>query len=217
MPNFSIILRLVTLSGFLAGIVTAVHAEKSDHDQPVNIEADRMTADDTKKVSYFEGNVILTQGTIHMTADHMTVREDPEGMKYASAFGNPVTFRQKRDGVDEWVDGKAQHVEYNGKIERIELFDRAVVHQGKDEIKGDYLSYDTKTEFLRANGVADEQGGKAPGRVHVVLQPKKDEQKSAVAGKGGTASIPSTVTKDKMPSPLTPAPLILKQDTDLSP
>ncbi|EQD71405.1 lipopolysaccharide transport periplasmic protein LptA, partial [mine drainage metagenome] len=76
------------------GIVTAVHAEKSDHDQPVNIEADRMTADDAKKVSYFEGSVVLTQGTIHLTADHMTVREDPEGMKYASAFGNPVTFRQ---------------------------------------------------------------------------------------------------------------------------
>ncbi len=214
MPNFSTILRLVILSGVLAGVVTAVHAEKSDHDQPVNIDADRMTADDTKKVSYFEGNVVLTQGTIHMTADHMTVREDPEGMKYASAFGNPVTFRQKRDGVDEWVDGKAQHVEYNGKIERIELFDHAVVHQGKDEIKGDYLSYDTRTEFLRANGESEAQKGKVPGRVHVVLQPaKKDEQKKP-EGKGGTVPVPAAVTKDKEK---TFSPLILKQDTDLSP
>jgi lipopolysaccharide transport periplasmic protein LptA len=188
---------------------SALYAEKSDRDQPVVIDSDRMTADDNKKVSYFEGNVVLNQGTIHLTADHMTVREDPQGMKYASAFGNPVTFRQKRDGVDEWVDGIAQHVEYNGKLERVELFDRAVVHQGKDEIKGDYLSYDTKTEFLRANGeIQDNQNAHQTGRVHVVLQPKKDENKTSDStGK----SIPKPVTDE------TQAPLLLKQDPELVP
>lgn len=183
---------------------SAAHAEKSDRDQPVIIDSDRMTADDNKKVSYFEGNVILDQGTIHMTADHMTVREDPQGMKYASAFGNPVTFRQKRDGVDEWVDGVAQHVEYNGKLELVELFDHAVVHQGKDEIKGDYLSYDTKTEFLRANGDGqNNRDAHQSGRVHVVLQPKKDEKKPDEAA-GQTVM--------KADKPEQPPPLLLKQD-----
>lgn len=183
-----------------------LYAEKSDREKPVNIESDRLTADDNKKISYFEGNVILDQGTIHLTADHMTVREDPEGMKYASAFGNPVTFRQKRDGLDEWVDGTAQHVEYNGKLEQVELFDHAAVHQGKDEIKGDYLSYDTKTELLHANGVAhNDQPHSMPGRVHVVLQPQKNEQKK------GDASVTHPSRTDNHEH------LLLKQDTELVP
>lgn len=154
------------------------HAEKGDRDKPVNIEADKMTADDNKKITYFEGKVILTQGTIRLTADHMTVHEDPDGFKYASAYGAPVTFRQKRAGVNEWIDGVAQHVEYNGKIDRVELFDKALVHRDKDEIRGDYLSYDLKTEFFQAHGSNNTgQEPAAPGgRVHVTLQPKGDKQ-----------------------------------------
>ncbi len=158
-----------------------VHAERADRDKPVNIEADKMTADDNKKTTHFEGRVVLTQGTIRLTADDMTVREDPDGFKYATAYGNPVTFRQKREGVNEWVDGMAQHVEYNGKLDRIELFDKAVVHRDKDEIRGNYLSYDTKTEFLQARGAGSTDGGQASpnGRVHVTLQPKGDKTKPA--------------------------------------
>ncbi len=157
------------------------HAERADREKPVNIEADKMTADDNKKSTHFEGRVILTQGTIRLTADDMTVREDADGFKFATAYGNPVTFRQKREGVNEWVDGMAQRVEYNGKLDRIELFDKALVRRDKDEIRGNYLSYDTKTEFLQARGTGAADGGQASpnGRVHVTLQPKNDKTKPA--------------------------------------
>jgi lipopolysaccharide export system protein LptA len=153
------------------------HAERADREKPVNIEADKMTADDNKKSTHFEGRVILTQGTIRLTADDMTVREDADGFKFATAYGNPVTFRQKREGVNEWVDGMAQRVEYNGKLDRIELFDKALVRRDKDEIRGNYLSYDTKTEFLQARGAGDSGQASPNGRVHVTLQPKNDKTK----------------------------------------
>ncbi len=204
------------LSASLALLSGVSHAEKTDSQQPVNIESDRMTADDNKKISYFEGNVILDQGTIHLTADHMTVREDPQGMKYASAFGNPVTFRQKRDGVDEWMDGVAQHAEYNGKLERVELFEHAVVHQGKDEIKGDYLSYDLKTEFLRANGTAQDQGtNPVKSRVHVVFQPKKDDGKGDQKGQPASSSVPAPVARPQNGESY--SPLQLQQDMEVVP
>ncbi len=154
-------------------------ADHADRTQPVHIEADKMTADDLHKNTLFEGTVILTQGTIRLTADHMTVREDPSGFKFASAFGNPVTFRQKREGLNEWVKGSAQHAEYNGKLDRIELFDHADVHRDKDEIKGDYLSYDTKSEVLQAHGHEDAKStpfSTPSGRVHVTLQPGKKQE-----------------------------------------
>lgn len=167
--------EFLLLFGTLAGPALADH---SDRDQPVHIEADKMTADDNHKNTLFEGTVILTQGTIRLTADHMTVREDPGGFKFASAFGNPVTFRQKREGLNEWVKGSAQHAEYNGKLDRIELFDHAYVHRDKDEIKGDYLSYDTKSEVLQAHGHEDQKSNAfstPSGRVHVTLQPGKKQ------------------------------------------
>ncbi len=180
----SLICRHITLkAALLLAISLTVHAERADRDKPVNIEADKMNADDNKKSTHFQGRVVLTQGTIRLTADNMTVREDGDGFKYASAYGDPVTFRQKREGVNEWVDGIAQHVEYNGKLDRIELFDKAIVHRDKDEIRGNYLSYDTKSEFLQARGAGNSDGGQAAsnGRVHVTLQPKKDKTKSGSA------------------------------------
>ena len=46
-----------------------VLAEKSDRAKPVNVEADKLTIDDVKKESVFEGNVTLTQGTLMLKAD----------------------------------------------------------------------------------------------------------------------------------------------------
>jgi lipopolysaccharide export system protein LptA len=150
-------------------------AEKADRDKPVHIESDKLTADDLKKVSVFTGNVVLTQGTIRLTADTMTVRQDDKDFRYASAFGNPVTFRQKREGLNEWVDGVAQHAEYDGRQGKVELFDRVVVHRDHDQIAGNYLNYDMNTETLKAQDQATPVKGKEPAsRVHVVIQPKNE-------------------------------------------
>lgn len=155
----------------------AAWAEKADRDKPVHIESDKLTADDLKKVSVFTGNVVLTQGTIRLTADTMTVRQDDKDFRYASAYGNPVTFRQKREGLNEWVDGVAQHVEYDGKAGRVELFDRAVVHRDHDQIAGNYLNYNLNTETLKAqDSVAPVKGTSPSSRVHVVIQPKSEAE-----------------------------------------
>lgn len=179
--------------------VISAHAERTDRDQPVNIEADKMTADDNKKLTYFEGRVILTQGTIRLTAERMTVREDAQGFKYASAYGSPVTFRQKREGLNEWVDGVAQHAEYDGKMERVELFEKALVRREKDEIRGNYLSYDMKSEFMQGRGTAVPASDitSPAGRVHVILQPQHN--------------------KADVTAPAQAAPQILKQDNRTAP
>ncbi len=167
-------------------------AEQADRNKPVNIEADRMVANDSKKTTDFDGRVILTQGTLRITADHMTVHQDQDGFKQASAYGNPVTFRQKRDGVDEWVDGVAQRMEYNERLDRVELFDKAMVHRDKDQIRGDYLSYNTRTEFLQAHGNGSGSTPQTPqshGRVHVTLQPANKD--NAKTGKPAPLPYPS--------------------------
>ena len=124
-------------------------ADRLDREKPVSVEADRMLADDGKQTVVFEGRVVLTQGTFVLRADKLTVRQDKEGFQSGVATGSPATFRQKRDGADEWIEGEALRIEYDGKGERVELFDKARVTRDKDEVRGNYISYDTRSEIYR--------------------------------------------------------------------
>jgi lipopolysaccharide export system protein LptA len=161
-------------------MVAAASAEKADRDKPINLEADRVTIDDAKKVSVFEGNVVLTQGTTMLKADRMIVREDAQGFQSGVAYGNLAYFRQKRDGVDEYIEGWAERIEYDGKAERVQLFDRAHMKRGADEVRGSYISYDQPTEFFRVVGAQDNTAGThTPGRVRAVIQPKSKDAKDA--------------------------------------
>jgi lipopolysaccharide export system protein LptA len=155
---------------------SGAHAERADRDKPINLEADRVTIDDAKKVSVFEGNVVLTQGTMTLRANRMTVREDAQGFQHAVAHGDPAYFRQKRDDVDEYVEAWAQRMEYDGKAERLQLFDQARMKRGNDEVRGSYISYDQPSEFYRVVGGSETAAGAGPGRVRAVIQPKSKDK-----------------------------------------
>src|SRR5438067_534100 len=118
-------LRMLALAAAVAVLPPVARAERADRDKPVNIESDRMTADDAKKLATFEGSVVLTQGTLVIRADRIVVRQDEAGFQYGVAYGKPAKFRQKREGYDEFVDGEALRLEYDGRAERVELFDEA--------------------------------------------------------------------------------------------
>jgi len=164
---------LLAAMAMTLAVAAPAFAERGDRDKPINLEADKVTVDDAKQVSVFEGNVRLTQGTLTIRADKIVVREDKDGFQNATAYGQPAHLRQKRDGVDEWVDGWGERMEYSGKSEQVELFTQARVRRGEDEVRGDYISYNAVTEFFQARGAA---GGESQGRVKVVIQPKSKGQ-----------------------------------------
>jgi len=153
-------------------------AEKADREKPINLEADRVSIDDTKQLAIFEGNVLLTQGTMQIRGERMEVRQDKEGFKYGTTWGSLAYFRQKRDGYDEFIEGWAERIEYDGRAETMQMFNRARMQRGQDEVRGNYISYDARTEFFRVTGAGEKPAGSASpeGRVRAVLQPKSKEQ-----------------------------------------
>jgi lipopolysaccharide export system protein LptA len=153
-------------------------AEKADREKPVNLEADRVTIDDSKQIALFEGNVVLTQGTLQIRGDRMEVRQDKDGFKQGTTWGNLVYFRQKREGFDEYIEGWAERVEYDGRAETMQLFNRAQLKRGPDEIRGNYISYDSRTEFFEVVGGGAKGAGpdNPEGRVRAVIQPKPPEK-----------------------------------------
>ena len=159
-----------------------VMAERADRKKPMHLEADRATVEDvnrkeSSRITVFTGNVVITQGTMRITADKVIMKEDLNGFKHATGLGDLVTFRQKRDGLDEYVEGWSQRVEYDSKTDKIELFRQARLKRGTDEVKGDYISYDMTSEFFKVMGSkerGDETG--ADKRVRITIQPKNKSE-----------------------------------------
>lgn len=159
----------------LMACMQSLHAEKADREKPIELEADTVTVDDAKKVSIYTGNVILTQGTLVIHADKLVVREDKEGFQHSTSYGNPTTFKQKRDGKDEYMEGSALRIEYDGRMDKVQLYTKAWVKRGEDIVHGDFISYDANAEYAEVIGGGSQTANPAvpKGRVKAVIQPKK--------------------------------------------
>lgn len=172
-----IALRIAALA--LLFFAFGVHAERADHDKPLQLEASKMTVDDAKKIQILEGNVIMTKGTIVIQADRVIITEDQYGFQKGTAFAPPgglARFRQKREGKEEYIDGEAERIEYNTRTEVAELFHRAFVKSGEDQVKGDYIWYDSVAEkYLVTAGDNKLNPNAPPPRVRAILQPKNKD------------------------------------------
>ena len=172
--------KLIRLPAVLASILCVSYpsiAEIADRDKPVNLEADRITVDDAKKIHVFEGNVLLTQGTLVIRANKMVVTQDASGYQKGVASGGAdglARFRQKREGKDEYIDGEAEKIEHDGAADTTQLFTRAWVKSGLDEVRGQYISFDAKTEtYLVSNGPNGTTASSAKHeRVRAIIQPR---------------------------------------------
>ena len=156
--------------------------EKADKDKPTHIEANRMSSDDAKRMSIFEGSVVLTKGTVLVRADRIVVHQDAEGYQFSTAYGKPVRFRQKGDRKGDkegvWTEGEALRIAIDDRNERIELFERARVTRDQDVVNGEYIFLDQRTEFFSVSAAKGAAPASPEGRVKAVIQPKsKPESK----------------------------------------
>ena len=178
------------------------HAEKADRNKPMNIEADALRYDDLKQTSIFTGKVVLTKGTIVIRGARVEVRQDPEGYQFGVVTAEPgklAFYRQKREGVDEFIEGEGEVIEYDSKADRVKFIKRAELRRYRgaslnDEVVGSLITYDNGTDVFSVDGGPTSPA--AGGRVRAVLAPR------------GSASAPAA------PAPAQP-PAQLRQSTTL--
>jgi lipopolysaccharide export system protein LptA len=167
-----------------------VLAEKADRSKPMTIEADQPGSIDLQKqVVVFNGNVTISQGTMMLRADRVELRERPDGYREGQAIGSaerPATFRQKRDGVDETVEGAAERIEFDARTDLLRLVGNAVVRRLRagavaDEITGSLITWDNTNELFKVTGGAASPVNPS-GRVRAVLAPREEAASAAKAG-----------------------------------
>ena len=186
-PPFSFAL----ISAALLGLASApAFAEKADRFKELTVEADAPSRGDLlNQVFVFNGNVVVTKGTMIIRAARIEVRESPDGYRSAIAHGSPgqhATFRQKRDAPDEYIEGDAERLEYDGKSDVIRFVNNASVRRlrganAADELAGNLVTYDSTTEVFNVTGGAPATATNPGGRVRAVLMPKEGTAAAAEA------------------------------------
>jgi lipopolysaccharide export system protein LptA len=165
-----------------------VQAEKADRNKPMNIEADTLRYDDVKQVSVFSGNVVLTKGSIVIRAAQIDVRQDPDGYQFGIITGaadKPAFFRQKREAMDEFIEGESELIEYDGRADTVKFVRNAVLRRLRgaalaDEITGGLIVYENLTDTFSVDGNANKGAASGPGnRVRAMLTPKPEVGASA--------------------------------------
>jgi len=191
--------KLMLSAALLLAVAAVMHpaqAEKADSNKPTQISFDQLDADDVKQIKTFTGNVVLTRGTLLMKSPKAVVTEDPEGYQFVvlnSAPGTQATFRQKLDGAgDQWVEGQADRIEYDGKTELVKLFSKAQIKRlegakTSSQVDSEFISYDSRKEVFAVKNTATGESKPGAGRGTMVIQPS-----NKLGAPAGTTPAPST-------------------------
>ena len=187
----------VLLAALVLGCSTGVAlAEKADRNKPMNVEADALRYDDLNQTSVFTGKVVVSKGSILIRGAKVDVRQDPEGYQFGTVTAEPgklAYFKQKREGLDEFIEGEADVIEYDGKADRVKFIRRAELRRLRgaivaDEMTGSLITYDNSNDVFTVDGGP---GGASPapgvpaGRIRAVLSPR-------VAASASVAPAPAT-------------------------
>lgn len=194
-------LAVLLLSLLPALFPAAALAEKADRDKPMNVEADALRYDDLNQTSVFTGRVVVTKGTIVIRGGKVEVRQDPEGYQFGVVTAEPgkrAYYKQKRDGVDEYIEGEGEVIEYDGKADRVKFIRRAELRRLRgatvaDEMSGALITYNNTSDvFTVDGGAASPTPGVPAGRVRAVLSPRPAASAPVPAARQPAQLRPST-------------------------
>lgn len=137
-----------------------------DRNQPIQLEASRGQIDQKTGVSIYEGNVVISQGSMRLTADTATIYVKEGGFQRMEAAGKPATLRY-RPAVDKpEIQGTSPRVEYDVVSAKVVMSGGARLTQGQDVFTGDRVEYDLKDDVVRARGAGNQ------GRIQFTIQPR---------------------------------------------
>ncbi len=181
-------------------LVAPALAERADRLQPMNIESDALRYDDVRQLSVFTGNVVITKGTIVIRGQQVEVQQDAQGHQFGTVMAGekPAFFRQKRDGLEEFIEGEAKRIDYDSLADTVTFTGAAVLRRYKgaklsDQTSGSVIAYDNRTGVFTVDGGKVNRTPENPsGRVRAMLTPN--------AAAPGTPSTPQGSAPTLQPS-----------------
>jgi len=140
-----------------------VNAKTTDFEQPIDVKADRSEFNDKEGIQTLSGNVVITQGSMVIEADSITVQLKDNKLSTIEGKGAPIKFQQENDEGD-LVTGECQHIVYDAVDGRLTLSGTATLSEPKQNLRSDRIVFDSISQTVVA------EGGET-GRVSITIQP----------------------------------------------
>ncbi len=139
------------------------YARKSDFSMPIDVQADRSEFDEKEGVQSLIGNVEISQGTLKILADSISIRLKDNKLNTIEGQGTPIHFEQLNE-AGELVIGEANSIIYDAEAGSLILLGKATLKQPRQHLESERIVFDSVTQTVSAEG-----GDK--GRVSIRIQP----------------------------------------------
>ncbi len=156
----------LTLSSLLFA-ATSYAQGKDDFNQPIEVKSERDWFDVANKIAVFESNVVIRQGSLTITADHLEVKREGENENdLFIATGLPAVYSQQLDDGSP-IQAEANVIEYDQANQLLVLRGNVKVSQRDSLIQGSEIIYNFATQQMSAN-----RGDQEDDRVTTIFMPK---------------------------------------------
>lgn len=151
-------------------VASVAVALPEDRNQPIQLEAGQGQLDQKTGISVYQGNVVITQGSMRLTADTATIYIKDNTFQRMDATGGPATLRYRPAADKPEIQGTSKRVEYDVPTGKVTMTGTVRVVQGQDTFNGERLEYDLKDDVIRARGAGDN------GRIQFTIQPQTQNE-----------------------------------------
>ena len=159
---------------------TQALALPTDREQPIRVQANSAELDDKRGVAVYRGNVVITQGSIRVTGDTVTIARNPQGdIDVFTAVGKPASYEQKPAEDKPVLKATGMTIQYFTSQDRVVLIDQASIVQGGNTFQGEKIVYDTRRQIVNAGRASTGQVSAPQPRIDMVIQPNKNSPQEA--------------------------------------
>lgn len=153
-----------------ATLAPSAHALPDDRDQAIYIQSDRAERDERKGTTVYTGDVEIDQGSLHISADNVTIRSAGDEVNEILATGKPAKMHQKPAPDRELVYARARTIEYDVVREILTLISEASVTQEGSTVTGEKIVYYVQEQRVKASAGSSSSG---QSRVETVIPPRR--------------------------------------------
>ena len=106
---------LLSLSAALGSV--SAWALPNDNEQPIRIQANEAQLDDKQGIATYKGDVIITQGSMKITGNTVTITRNAAGEIDVAAQALQPRQRGQRANLGSWIIGQA-HTQRTGAVDQ---------------------------------------------------------------------------------------------------
>ena len=167
--------HIVSITLLIAALAasTAAWALPNDRHQAIEIQYRSAIREDKKGLTVYEGNVTISQGSMRIQAERVSVHTSGNQVSKIVCLGKPALYQQQPKPGDKPVIARGNTIEYQLERDVILLIGNASLEQAGSTLSGERIDYDLKEEVIKARG--DSSGDQ---RIRMVIPPS--QQKEAI-------------------------------------